>query len=152
MLFGMAFLIILLLWTACGGTKSEAPYTRESIVIEDISDYLKTFLYPDLRILYGLLTSSTPKDWSSWAEEIEESWKTMELLDEETRRRLAKEMGIDGDQLQGVQWGVYIRGMPITLPHPDPRDHIYTLSEVCGIILDAGYGLQGEDGGLICEP
>ncbi len=152
MLLGMAFLIVLLLWTACEGSKSEAPYTRESIVIEDISDYLQTFLYPDLRILYGLLTSSTPKDWSSWAEEIEESWKTMELLDEETRRRLAEEMGIDEDQLQGVQWGVYIRGVPITLPHPEARDHVYTLDEVCGVILDAGYGLRGEDGGLICEP
>ncbi len=76
----------------------------------------------------------------------------MELLDEETSRRLAEEMGIDEDQLQGVQWGVYIRGVPITHPHPEARDHAYTLSEVCGIILDAGYGLRGEDGELICEP
>ncbi len=54
----MACLIVLLQWTACEGTKSEAHYTHESIVVEDISDYLQTFLYPDLRILYGLLTYS----------------------------------------------------------------------------------------------
>ena len=66
--------------------------------------------------------------------------------------RLAEEMGIDEDQLQGVQWGVYIRGAPITLSHPEARDHVYTLDEVCGVILDAGYGLRGKDGELICKP
>ena len=152
MLLGTALSVSLLLWTACEGTKSEAPYTPESILVEDISDYLQTFLYPDLRILYGLLISSTPKDWSEWADEIEESWKTMERLDEDIKRRLAEEMGIDEDQLQGGQGGVYIRGAPITMPHPEARDHVYTLDEVCGVMLDAGYGLRGEDGELICEP
>ncbi len=151
MLLGMALPIVLTLWTACGSTKPEALYTRESIVVEDITDYLQTFPYPDLRLLYGLLTSSTPEDWGIWAEGIEDSWKKMEQLDEETRRRLADEIGIDKDQLQ-VQYGVYIRGVPITLPHPQAGDHIYTLDEVCGVILDAGYGLRGEDRKLICLP
>ena len=151
MLLGMILLIVLTLWTACESKEPEALYAKESIVVEDITDYLQTFLYPDLRLLYGLLTSSTPKDWGIWAEGIEERWTKMEQLDEETRRRLAEEMRIDKDQLQ-VQYGVYLRGVPITLPHPEAVDHIYTLDEVCGVILDAGYGLRGEDGELICLP
>ena len=150
-LLGTALSVSLLLSTACKGTEPETPYTPESVLVEQISDYLQTFSYPDLRILYGLLISSTPKDWNGWADEIEESWKTMERLDEDVRRRLAREIGIDEDQLQGG-YGVYIRGAPITLPHPEASDHVYALDEVCGAILDAGYGLRGHDGWLICEP
>ena len=74
----------------------------------------------------------------------------MERLDEDVRRRLAREIGIDADQLQ-VGYGAYIRGAAITLLHPEASDHVYTLDEVCGVIPEAGYGLRGEDGGLICE-
>lgn len=147
-LISSAVSISLLLSIACEGTDTSS--TPESMLVEDISGYLQTFPYSDLRILYGLLISSTPKDWSGWADEIEESWETMERLDQDVRSRLAREIGIDEDQLQ-VGYGVYIRGVPITLPHPEASDHVYTLDEVCGIILGAGYGLRGVDGNLICE-
>ena len=150
-LLGTALCVSLLLSTACESTQPDAPSTAESMLVEDISDYLQTFPYSDLRILYGLLVSSTPKDWSGWADEIEQNWNTMERLDEDVRRRLAREIGIDADQLQ-TGYGVYIRGAAISLPHPEASDHVYTLDEVCDVILDAGYGLRGEDGGLICEP
>ena len=110
-----------------------------------------TFKRSPMLISESFLVSSTPEDWSVWANEIAESWKTTERLDESIRRRLAREIGIDEDQLQ-VGYGVYIRGAPITLAHPEASDHVYTLDEVCGVILDTGYGLRGRDGGLICEP
>ena len=150
-LLGTILSVSLLLSTACEGAKPDAPSTPESMLVEDVSDYLLTFPYADLRILYGLLVSSTPEDWGVWANEMAESWKTMERLDEDIRRRLARKIGIDEDRLE-VGYGVYIRGAAITLPHPEASDHVYTLDEVCGVILDAGYGLRGEDGGLICEP